>query len=430
MFPVSAVMHMDVENQAFVQVRAEERLRSGSDIKAAETEINPLVRYDYIWKGGTHHAVILYQPRFIYSSYWDRRFPDPNRINPNTLNTENPNNNPFSALHNGGLGYEHIRPRWRLSLYGFAAYGQISTTALLVQAPWTGDGPPPDPNPIIPATIGARFTLVFAQVQAFAPLKLSPRTALIPGFQYNAFGGADKPSRGVIALTQGPAASLALDHLATREDRLITTFGGGLVNTKFQDDRDGTAIYRAEATQAWRHYFSTHVTSELSGGASVGGDAINGFTIFSEAQAWVVWDSWPTMRVAPGAPPQGQEPGHKGHLQLGAVAKVGPWIDLFSGDLEQRAIAGVAMNYTAGRAGFRASISQGRVINTPRSVAQYQIVLGESALRYTIIPSFSADAGVRVGYQDFDNAIRFNQLTQVTAFAGLLWAPLPAHWNP
>ncbi|MCW5812146.1 MAG: hypothetical protein KIT84_14065 [Labilithrix sp.] len=423
-------MHMDVENQVAGSIRAEERLRSGSDIKAAETEINPLLRYDYIWKNGTKHFVALYNPRLIYTRYWDRRFPNPNRINPNTLNQDDPNDQPFSQLHKFGAGYEQIAPRWRLSLYGYGAYGTISTTALLVQDPWVGEGPPPDPNPIVPSTIGARFTLIFAQVQAFVPIKLSARTALIPGATYNAFGGADEPSRGVIAFTRGPGASLQLDHMATREDRLITTLGGALIDTTFQQERDATSIYRSELLQGWRHYFSDHLTSEIAVGASLGGDAINGFNIFSSGQAWIVWDSWTVARVPPGAAPFGAEPGRKGHLQIGAVAKVGPWIDIFSGDLEQRAITGVAMNYGLGRFAYRAYLSQGRVINTPRSVAQYQIVLGETGVRYNIIPEVAVDAGLRVGYQDFDNAIRFNQLTQITAFAGLTYTPLMYHWNP
>lgn len=423
-------MPMDVENQAFVAVRAEERFRSGSDIKAEETELNPSLRYDYIWSQGQDHFVALYRPRLVLASYWDRRFPDPNRINPNTLNLDDPNKTPFSALHFLGFGYEHTRPRYRITGYANGAYGQISTTALLVQDPWPGEGPVVDPNPIIPSTIGARFTLLFAQVTLNVPIKLSPRTALIPGVNYNAFGGADEKSRGVIALTQGPGASLQLDHLATREDRLISTIGAGRVENIFQDSRDTITIYRAQATQAWRHYFSNHWTSELSGGAQIGGDAINGYTIFSEGQAWVVWDSWPVFRQPPGAAPAGGEPGHGGHIQLGAVAKVDPWIDLFSGDLEQRFVTGVAMNYANGRTSTRLAFSQGHVINTPRSVAQYAIYLGEAGVKYQFKDSFSADIGVRVGYQNFDNAIRFNELTQVTGFAGLTYTPLPFRWNP
>lgn len=430
MLPFSAVMPMDVENQLYVAARAEERLRSGTDIKSAEEEVDPSLRYDYIWKAGSDHFVLLYRPRLIYQSSWDRRFPDANLINPNTLNTANPNKTPFSGLHFLGLGYEHTRPRYRVTLYGNGAYGQISTTALLVPEVWTGEGVPLDPNPIIPSTIGARLTLLFAQATLNVPIRLSPRTALIPGVNYNAFGGADTKSRGVIALSEGPGASLQLDHLATKSDRLITTIGAGRVQNHFQDERDQVTIYRAQASQAWRHYFSNHWTSELSTGASIGGDAINGFTIFSEGEAWVTWDSWPVFRQPPGAAPQAGEPGHGGHLQVGAMAKVQPWIDLFSGDLEQRAVVGGALNYGAGRTTTHLALSYARVVNTPRSVAQYQIIFGEAGVKYQIVPQFSADMGVRVGYQDFDNAIRFNTLTQVIGYVGLTYTPTAYRWNP
>ncbi|MCW5838168.1 MAG: hypothetical protein KIS78_37600, partial [Labilithrix sp.] len=335
-------MPMDVAQQGYVQARVEERMKIGSDINAAETELNPLLRYDLIWRGGQNHFVAIYNPRFIHTTSWDRTLPDPNLINPETLNLADPNATPLSALHNGGVGYEVVRPRWRLSLYQFLAYGPISTTALLVQAPWNGVALPPDPNPIIPAIIGARFRLLFVQTQLFVPIRLSARTALIPGATYNAFGGADRSSRGVIALTQGPGASLSLDHAATRSDRFVTTVGAGRVSTTFQDDREGVVIVRTEATQTWRHYYSNKLSSEVMGGAAIGGDQINGFTMFTLGHAALLWDSWGQPRIPPGAAPYAVFGGRGHRLQLGAVAKVQPWIDLFSGDLEQRAVLSLA----------------------------------------------------------------------------------------
>ena len=105
-----------------------------------------------------------------------------------------------------------------------------------------------------------------------------------------------------------------------------------------------------------------------------------------------------------------------------------PWIDLFSGDLEQRFVVSTAANYTIDRLTLRAGISQARVINTPRSVAQYQIVLGEGSARFRFTQSVSADVGVRLGYQDFNNAVRFSELTQATVYAGIVFAPLPARF--
>ena len=428
MLPFTAVMPMDVAQQAYVQARAEERVKFGSDINAAETELNPLLRYDYIWRGGQNHFVAIYNPRFIHTTSWDRTLPDPNLINPQTLNLADPNKTPFSALHNGGVGYEVVRPRWRLSLYQFLAYGPISTTALLVQAPWNGVALPPDPNPIIPAVIGARFRLLFVQTQLFVPIRLSPRTALIPGFTYNAFGGADRSSRGVIALTKGPGVSLGLDHAATKNDRFVTNIGAGRIDTTFQDDRDGFVIIRTEATQSWKHWYTNNLSSEVMGGAAVGGDQVNGFTMFSLGHAALLWDSYGQARIAPGAPPYAVFGGRGTRLQIGAIAKVQPWIDLFSGDLEQRAVVSLASNYTVDRVTVRGALSQARVLATPRSVAEYQIVLAEGGLQFRITPTISADGGLRAGYQNFNNAVRFNELTQLTVYGGLSWIPLPARF--
>jgi hypothetical protein len=419
---------MDVQQQAYVQARAEERIRTGNDVTAEETELNPQVRYDYIWKGGQNHVVAIYNPRLVYTQTFSRPTIDPAIVNPATLNTTDPNDTPLSALHNGGIGFEMVRPRYRISLYQFGAYGTITTTSLLVQAPWGGDGPPPDPNPIIPSTIAARFTLLFLQTQFFAPIKLSRRVALIPGLVYNAFGGADSQSRGVIALTSGPGASLALEVAASRDDRFVSTIGAGRITTDFEGDRTGAIIYRAEATQSWRHWYSRNVSTELLGGASVGGDNISGFSLFSVASAGLFYDSYPFFRLDPGAAAQGGPAGHGNRLQIGLLAKATPWIDLFSGELEQRAVGIAAVNYTIGRTTLRGLVSAGRVINTPRSVSKYQVVQTDVGVRYALLPTFWVDGGLRYGTQDFNNAIRFNSITQTTVYAGLTWAPLPARF--
>jgi hypothetical protein len=423
MLPFPAVLHMDVAQQGHFNARVEERYKSGSDIKAIESEVAPLLRYDTIWQGGKSHFVALYNPRFIYTRSWDRRFPDPNLINPATLNRDDPNDTPLSALHNGGLVFQHQRDRVGLQLVQYAAYGPITTTALLVNIPWGGDGPPPDPNPILPSTIASRFTLLFLQSEASMAYRLSPRASITPAIAYNAFGGADQKSRGVIALTQGPGAGVTFEYAAARADRLISNVGAGRIVTTFQDDRDGATIYRTQATQTWRHYWSSHITTELMGGGSVGGDEINGFSVFSLGHAMLLYDTFITPRVPPGAPPLGDAAGHGARLQLGVIAKVQPWIDIFSGDLEQRAVLSTAANYTIDRITIRGQLSTAKVINTPRSVAQYTIVFTDMGIRFRFTPILAADAGVRLGYQDFNNAVRFNELDQITYYIGVGFTP-------
>jgi hypothetical protein len=415
---------MDVGNQASISIHAEERYRRGSDIKTLESELDPVVKYQAIWRGGQDFFVALYQPRLIYTRSADRRLPDPNLVNPGTLNLADPNDTPFGLLHNGGVGYETTHPRWRLTLYQFAAYGQISTTALLIQAPWAGDGPPPDPQPIIPATIGARFTLLFAQTQLTVPIRLSPRTALIPSVVYNAFGGADQASRGVLALTYGPGASLTLDHMASKNDRLISLVGAGLVDTRFQDDRNNVSIYRAEVVQTWRHFYNANLSTDVFAGGTTGGDSINGFTIFSETGVSMLYDTWPIVRILPGAPPGGGPEGRGHHVQLGLGAKVTPWIDLFSGDLEQRLVLSAAANYFIGPATLHGGVSHARDFNNPRTVATYEMSFAEGGLRYNFSPTFFGDVGTRYGAQSFNNAVRFSDITAITFYGGLTYAPL------
>jgi hypothetical protein len=415
---------MDVAQQGYVQARAEERLRYGNDVDAQETELAPQLRYDLIWQGGQSHAVALYVPRFVYTNTTSRTFPDPTLVNPETIERRDPNDTPVSALHNGGVGFEHVRRRWRLTAYQFAAYGPVTTTALLVQAPWTGDGAPPDPNPIIPTTVATRFTLLFLQTQIFVPIKVSRRVAVTPGFVYNAFGGADSVSRGAMAMTSGPGANVAVEVAATHDDRLTTTAGGGSVTAAFEGDRTGPTIYRGEATQSWRHWYTGHLSTELVGGGTVAGDAVNGFALYSIAQASMLYDTWPLLKLAPGAAPQGVV-GHGDHLQVGLSVKATPWLDLFSGGLEQRAVGTAAANYTIRRITLRGQVSTARVFNTPDTVARYAIFQAEAGVRYAVAPTLSVDGGLRFGYQDFNNAIRFSQITQETLFAGVTWAPLP-----
>lgn len=421
-------VHMDVAQQGYVQIRAEQRARTGNDVTAEETELNPQLRYDAIWQEGQSHFVAMYQPRFVHTYTFSRPTVDPTIVSPATVNQDDPNDTPTSMLHNVGLGLELLRPRWRFSGYQFFAYGPITTTALLVQAPWTGDGPPPDPNPIIPSTVAARFTLLFVQTQMFLPIRLSQRVSITPGFVYNAFGGANSEARGTMALTSGPGANVAVEVAATRRDRFITTVGGGLVGVAFEGDREGATIQRTEASQAWKHWWSRTVSTELSGGATFGGDAIAGYSVYTTGSLGLLYDNYGLPRYAPGAPPFGAGAGHGNHLQVGAVAKVLPWLDLFSGELEERAVGLLASNYTVDRTTLRGQVSYARVVNTPRSVAKYQLFQVEASARYQLAPTFSFDGGVRVGAQDFSNAIRFNQTTQATFFVGLMWAPLPARF--
>jgi hypothetical protein len=101
---------------------------------------------------------------------------------------------------------------------------------------------------------------------------------------------------------------------------------------------------------------------------------------------------------------------------------------LISGDLEERVVGVSAVNYTIGPTMLRAQTSVGVDAANTQTVAEYKIVEAEVGIRYAVAPTFTIDGGLRIGYQDFSNAIRANSLTQETVYAGLTWAPLPARF--
>jgi hypothetical protein len=429
-FPFLTPVPLDIGQTAGVVLKAEERARAGNDVNAIETELAPTGRYDLLWDGGQNHFVALLAPRVIGTYVTKTATIDPAIVNPESIADrdifERPNKNPVAALANGGFVLELNRPRYRVTLNQFAAYGSITTTALLQNLPWPGEGRPADPNPIIPSTTGARLTLLFAQTQFGVPIRVSRRFAVTPFAEFNAFGGADDASRGVIALTTGPGGGIRLEAAPSRYDQLETVVGGGRIETTFQGDRQGAVIYRALGTQSYRRWLSNRMSWQLTGGGTVGGDEINGYTFYTLADTALLYDTWGVPKIAPGAQPYGAFGGKNPRTQLGLVAKVEPWLDIFSGDLEQRAVGIGVANYSVGRVTVRGQIAAARVFGTPQSVATYETLQGETSLQYRFTRTFAADFGGRLQYQSFTNAVRISTIRQVAGFLTLTYSPLPA----
>ena len=215
MLPFLQVAPMDAAQVGTVSVRAEERYRIGNDVHAAETEITPQLKYELIWAGGSGHAVALYsrasctrRPRIGHQARIRAQ------VNPETLNLDGSERSPVLAPpQRRSAALELIRPRWRLSAYQFAAYGEVTTTALLV------DGAVEPVTafrrirpPIIPSTVAARFTLLFAQTQITAPIRLTHVASR--SFRSSPTTRSAAPTakaRAAMALTQGPGASLGLE---------------------------------------------------------------------------------------------------------------------------------------------------------------------------------------------------------------------------
>ena len=393
-----------------VQARTEARDAHGTDPNDLELEVAPLVRYDALWDHAQSHFVALYNPHVVYTSADS----DPSQLIDGKSQ--------FLQLHQVNLGMELERQRYHVTTYGNFAYGSVSSTALLAAftKPWLGEGLPPSPNVIIPAKFGTVgpdghvsttvFNLLFAQGQLGVPIYLTRRLTLIPFVTYSAFGGADSASRGPLPMVRGPGASLTLEAKATRLDKFKSKIGAGQAQAFFDGDRAGPGFYAAEVEERYTHKHSELSQSELAVGASFANDAFFGNRIFPAAEANSVVGMH-TRNV---------------ETKFAGVVRVGRWLDIFSGNPEQRAEGILAVNVTFDRKlTLRAQGAYARVLSDPSIEVSptYSLGYGEVGALYKFTREWSADLSGRYSHQEFANPEKNATNDQLLVILGVTFAP-------
>lgn len=393
-----------------VRVEARERVESSessvgqTDDAALETELAPVLRFDHVWTGGNDHLALLYTPRFIL----------PNLVNAVSGDFSD-RRSKFSPFQNGGFGLEVVRPRWRLSLYGFGAYGSITTSALLYQKPWNGEGLPAEPNPLLPADRAARFTVVFYQPQLAVTFRLNRFVSLRPLVRYNAFGGADGESRATIPLTRGPQAELHLDVRATKADTFSTLIGAAYTQVlaaqldvlgNYQFDREGAPITNVFGEQRWQHRFSSRATAELAVGANVADTRTQGTKLAPTGEANFQY--------------------RRKNLKLAFVARQAPWVNLFAGEYEPRTSGTLAANVDFTKQVYlQTQATAARTLGDLDSISRYTLGVGDLGVGYKITREITVDLGARLGIQDLSNANLDSTTTQFIVYGGFQYAPKP-----
>lgn len=376
------------------------------DNSRVEVELAPRVRYELAANHGTDFAAALYAPRIIVPQI------DDTSKAPAAM-----------LLHTVGLGWERERGRYHLSSQLSGSYGRVSTTALLINPVWEGAGLPQAPNPILSPLEAPTFTLLFAQPVASVELRLSRHVRLTPLIQYNAFGGADAESRVAIALVHGPAARLALEVDTSKQVHLRTTVGGGRQFVVFGDqafdaragrttvsNRDGAPITLGEVEERLRYTWTPRLESEVAAGVRAAGDRATGSALYPTVEALTVY----------------RRPDRFGNMTaIAVIGRVAPWINNFSGDLEQRGELVGAASYTIGRVFLRGQAAAANVMLTPDSTSKYTILQAEGGVGYKLHRDWSVDGGLRFGVQNYANWARAAEVTQTMGYVGLSYAPLP-----
>lgn len=424
MLPFAILPPMDTTSTVAAQVRVEERGRFTDETTSLavkpqtkpvlESELAPQLRYDLIWDHGFSHFVAIYSPRFVLpdtTNVGDMRFSAPSQeeVNDALLNDRTPPQQ-FGAFHNVGLGLEMEQKRSHIGLYQFAGYGPISNTALLVQKPWTGEGLPAPPYPIIPTLGATTFTLLFWQTQAFVNFRLSRRVTLTPLATFGAFGGADDLSRGKVPLTYGPGARLTLDVKLTPRDTSKTSVGAGYTfPALFQGELEGSPTLRVETEQRFVHQWAPLVTSEAAIGAEVAQNPTFGSRLYPRGEVSTTY----------GIDHRTSE------TRFAIVGRLGPWINLLSGDVEQKAEGVAAINHRIDKTTFRAQASVGGIVGNVDVISTYLLAAGQGSVAYQLTKHVSADVGVRLTNQAFSNAQRRSDTQQIMIFGGITVASDP-----
>jgi len=415
---------MDTTSLVAAQVRVEERGRFTSETTSLvvkpitrpvlESEIAPQLRYDLMWDHGFSHFVAIYAPRFIVpdtSNIDTLRFSTPtaDEVNEAFLNNTTPPQQ-FGAFQNFALGLEVEKKRTHWAVYQFAGYGPISNTALLVQRPWNGEGLPASPYPIIPSLGAASFNLLFLQTQAFVNVRMSRTVTLTPLLTFGAFGGADSVSRGKIPLTYGPGARLTLDVKTTPRDTFKTSLGGGYTfPALFPGDQIGSPTIRVEAEERLVHQWKPLATSEIAVGAEVAQNPTFGARLYprGEVTSTYGWDH------------------RTSETRLAVSGRLGPWINLLSGDVEQKTEGILAVSHRIDKTTLRGQASVGGIVGNVDVISTYLLATGQVGAAYQLTKYLSADIGVRATNQSFSNAQRRFDTQQVMIFGGITVATEP-----
>lgn len=415
---------MDTTSTVAAQVRLEERGRFTNETTSLavkpvtrpvlESELAPQLRYDLLWGHGLSHFVAIYAPRFIVpdtSNIDTLRLSSPtaDEVNAAFQNNTTPPQQ-FGAFHNLALGLELEAKRTHWSIFQFAGYGPISNTALLVQKPWNGEGLPASPYPIIPTLGASSFNLLFLQSQASVTIRLSRTTTLTPLVNFGAFGGADSVSRGKIPLNYGPGARVSLDVKTTPLDTWRTAVGTGYTfPALFAESLTGSPTIRVELDEQYEHRWSPLATSAVSVGAEVAQNPTFGARLYPKGEASTTygWDH------------------RTSETRFALIGKLGPWINLLSGDVEQKTEGLFGVSHRINKTTLRAQASAGGIVGNTDVISKYVLATGQIGAAYQLTRHISIDLGVRGTSQLSTTAQRRFDTQQLMIFGGITLATDP-----
>jgi hypothetical protein len=105
--------------------------------------------------------------------------------------------------------------------------------------------------------------------------------------------------------------------------------------------------------------------------------------------------------------------------------RLGPWINLLSGDVEQKTEGIFAVSHRIDKTTLRGQASVGGIVGNVDVISTYLLATGQVGAAYQLTKYLSADLGVRATNQSFSNAQRRFDTQQLMIFGGITVATEP-----
>ncbi len=437
-------LFFDISSTLAVEDRTETRVRYVDPDAVLDVETDPKLSYRGSIRHNLDSFTLSYGPRIVLTNITGDSAP---------VNGLESDAQKLDFIHQGNALLEwQWGPRTRFISNNVVQYGTASVGTLLVQPRWNGEDRPLAARPFSP-NARARFDFLSLNLESGFFHFVTPRLSVAPSVFYLTYGGPDAESRKRLNYLQNPGFKVAINYSLWPTDDLIIevapqvnifTSTTQALDTQLRpldtngqvvvlDDqgnvpagvtpqfvsRDAPPIYQGYGETRWRHRFSALTSTELAGGvnATFQDRSTNPDDPFNFSKGPTSLDA----RVFPIAEAL-VNVGFKTSFAKGrliAYSRLAPWLNLLTGDNQERSENVLAAAFVFGLNTVRAQA--GFYTTLPDEQLPFRQITGELSYERKITKAWSFDIGARVGQQtanvpDFTKAKPLDEPREISTF--------------
>lgn len=391
------------ESTVAVVDRTETRARIVDGAPAADVETNPSLTYRLRARRGRLGATVAYAPRLVLT--W-----------PGDGTTR------FEHVQGARVGFENRGERVRYGLLALGSYGDASAATLFVQPAWTGEGALEAPAPL---PLDARVSLRFVSLQGAVSTghTFDRRTDLLLTASYFVYGGPEPEAQVLLPFQTGPGIDAVVRRAISRTEDVFVG-----VNARQRDVTLAAGDGAGGVTTAggpWTAVGGGELRYRMRVGRRSSWGIMGGVSAAAEEEL-------PARSVRVRALPSGEVDVRVGfdsrfaQTEWAASVRVGPWVNLFTGELATRFEGLTAFRARWGRTALGL---EGAALFAPSGLSargtDYRLFYGQLVGRHAVSRTWTVDGGVRLGVQRVNDPFITSDILQPYGFLGVTYSPWP-----